>query len=252
MPTTDYRAEARFFDRVAAAAVVEPMSPRALDRYARPARPHLFGKEFMFALLGDAAGRRVLEVGCGDGVASVQLAYCGAAVTGIDISPGSVAVARRRAAAQGVTAEFRVADVAGADDLGEALYDVVWCDLVLHHLVNDLDAVLGKLRRALRPGGLFVAREPVAYAGWLKRVRAAVPVRVDTTDDERPFGPAEFAALDRHFPGARRRYFRILARVDRLTRRLGPIALAARADNLLLRVPGARGLAGNVVVWARA
>ena len=250
MPT-DYRAEAAFFDRVAATAVVEPMSPHTLARYAKPARPHLFGKEFMFSLLGDAGGKRVLEVGCGEGVASVQLAHCGAAVTGVDISPGSVAVARRRAVVQGVDAAFRVADVAGADDLGEAEFDVVWCDLILHHLVNDLDAVLGKLRRALKPGGLFIAREPVAYAGWLKRLRSVVPVRVDATDDERPLGVDEFAVLARHFPTARRRYFRILARIDRVTPRLGLIALAARADNLLLRLPGTRGLAGNAVVWAR-
>ena len=102
---------------------------------------------------------------------------------------------------------------------------------------------------AMKPGGRFIAREPVRYAGWLQRLRRLVPVRVEATPDERPFGPAEFAAVAKRFPGLRRRYFRLLARIDRLTPSLPSIAWAARLDNLLLRVPGAACLAGNVVMW---
>ena len=60
-----------------------------------------------------------------------------------------------------------------------------------------------------------VAREPVAYAGWLKAVRGLVPVTVDATDDEQPLREREFAVIAERFPGLRRRYFRILARADR-------------------------------------
>ncbi|MCC6421209.1 MAG: methyltransferase domain-containing protein [Gemmataceae bacterium] len=245
-----YESERRFFDRLAADVVIEPMSRAALERYARPPRPHLFSKEFMFSLLGDARGKRVLEVGCGQGVASVQLAYCGARVTGIDLSEESVHVARRRAAVQGLPAEFRVVNVE-ADDLGLACYDVVWCDLILHHLVHALDAVAARLFAALRPGGLFLAREPIAYAGWLQALRRLVPVRREATPDEQPLRRRDFALLEKHFGRLHYRYFRLFARIDRLTKKMPVLATAARLDNLLLALPGAKRLAGNAVVWAR-
>ena len=95
MPT-DYALERRFFDRVAAQTEPTPMAAATLERCAHPRWPNLFGKEMMFALAGPLAGKSVLEVGCGEGIASVQLAYCGAAVTGLDISEVSVRAARRR------------------------------------------------------------------------------------------------------------------------------------------------------------
>ena len=245
------QAEREFFDRVASRTRLRPMSRAVLDRYAHPPHPELFGKEWMFSLLGPARGLRVLEVGCGEGAASVQLAYCGAQVTGIDVSPGALDVARRRAALERLDVEFVEANVEDGDGLGDEAYDVVWCDLVLHHLTASLDRVVRKLHAALKPGGLFVAREPVHYAGWLKALRRCVPVRVPTTPDEQPFREQEFAAVRRHFPDLHRRHFRLFARLDRVTRSLPVIGMAARVDNLLLHLPGAKSLAGNVVMWAR-
>lgn len=242
--------EREFFDRVAARTSVTRMPPAVLERYARTPHPHLFGKEFMFSLAGNLRGQRVLEVGCGEGVAACQLAYCGAQVTGVDLSPVSIEVARRRLALHGLQADFRVADVA-TDDLGSECFDIVWCDLILHHLVPVLDQVLARFARALRPGGLLIMREPMAYAGWLQAIRRLVPVQVDATPDEQPLRSQEVALVRQHFPGLQYRYFRILARLDRLTTRLPILRAAARLDNLLLCLPGMTGLAGNAVLWAR-
>src|SRR5437764_10900547 len=63
-----------------------------------------------FAKLGDLRGRRVLDYGCGHGMAAVVLARAGAAVTAFDLSPGYVDEARERAAACGVAIECVVAD----------------------------------------------------------------------------------------------------------------------------------------------
>lgn len=246
---TDYAQERAFFDRVASATTVTPMGRDVLERYAAPQYPHLFGKELMFRLADDLRGKRVLEVGCGEGVASVQLAYCGADVDAVDISPVSIDVGRRRAEANGQTVNFRVADVTREDVAEPGTYDVVWCDLILHHLTDSLPAVMDGVRRWLKPGGVFVAREPVAYAGWLKAVRGLVPVTVDATDDEQPLRPEDFGVIRSRFPDLRRRYFRILARADRLGAGLPLLRGLARLDNALLMLPGAKGLAGNVVVW---
>jgi ubiquinone/menaquinone biosynthesis C-methylase UbiE len=52
--------------------------------------------------LGDLSGREVLELGSGMGEMTTQLARGGARVTAVDISPGSIAMARRRAELHGV------------------------------------------------------------------------------------------------------------------------------------------------------
>ena len=73
---------------------VAPISKATIDRYAHTRHPDLFPKEYLFYSLGNLAGKRVLELGCGVGLASVQMAIAGAEVTGLDISRESVAAAR--------------------------------------------------------------------------------------------------------------------------------------------------------------
>ena len=63
-----------------------------------------------FDKLGDLRGKRVLDYGCGHGMAAVVLARRGAAVTAFDLSPGYVREAGERAAANGVAVRFVVAD----------------------------------------------------------------------------------------------------------------------------------------------
>jgi SAM-dependent methyltransferase len=55
-------------------------------------------------------GDRILELGCGDGALSCFLAAQGFEVTGFDIAPGMIEEARQRAAREGVSAHFEVAD----------------------------------------------------------------------------------------------------------------------------------------------
>ena len=205
----------------------------------------------MFALAGDVRGKKILEVGCGEGVVSVQLAYCGAQVKGIDISGASINVARRRAALNGVEVEFSVENVVEAESLGKEEYDIVWCDLILHHLVDSLDKVICKIDRALKPEGLFIAREPVAYARWLKAFRKITPTQGEATEDEQPLRDSEIAITRRHFPDLHLRHYRILARADCVTKRLALIRMLARLDNALFMFPRIASLAGNVVMWSR-
>jgi 2-polyprenyl-3-methyl-5-hydroxy-6-metoxy-1,4-benzoquinol methylase len=259
-----WKQEARFFDEQSQNRKVVPVDPSTLERY-RSARSLRFNKEFRFHLLGDLQGKRVLDVGCGDGGNSVLLAKLGAAaVVGLDISPGSIEVARRRARINGVSnqVEFVCAPLETAP-LSLGTFDVIWGDAILHHLIADLDAVLGKLLECANPGALVVFSEPVNFSPALRRIRFLIPVHTDATPDERPLEPAEIAVLRSHVPDLRMRPFSLLGRLDRFVlqnynyerspawRRLVSSAFAA-ADAVLLRLPGVELLAGTAVLYGHA
>jgi ubiquinone/menaquinone biosynthesis C-methylase UbiE len=86
-----------------------------------------------FGLLGDLSGLRVLDYGCGHGMAAVVLARRGAHVTAFDLSPGYLEEARRRARANQVAIELVKAD---GEQLpfADSSFERVWGNAVLHHL----------------------------------------------------------------------------------------------------------------------
>lgn len=103
-------------------------------------------------------GEKVLEVGFGTGNEILDLAeLVGAAgcVAGIDISPGMLAVARRKLEGKGVQAplDLRVGD-ARQLPWGDGEFDAVYSSFTLELFPpEDIPAVLAECRRVLRPGG---------------------------------------------------------------------------------------------------
>ena len=59
-----YEAEQALFDKIAAKRTLKATHPDILERYRQHVHAHLYGKEKMFELLGDASGKKILEVGC--------------------------------------------------------------------------------------------------------------------------------------------------------------------------------------------
>jgi len=257
--------EARFFDEWAsqAAEALKPVDPRTLARYGARSPRRRFNKEFRFRLLGDLRGRRVLDVGCGDGSNAVLLAKLGAIVTGIDVSPKAIELARRRAEINGVSEQTTfVCQPMEQANLAPAGFDVIWGDAILHHLIGELDAVVAQLVRWTKPGGTTLLSEPVNLNPLLRRLRFMIPVHTDATPDERPLEPAEIALLRAHLPQMQVALFTMLGRLDRFVlrdynyegsaapRRLVS-SLLASADYVALRLPGVRSLAGTAVIWGR-
>jgi SAM-dependent methyltransferase len=100
------------------------------------------------------AGARVLEAGCGVGAQTVTLSARSpkARFTSIDVSPESIAVARKR----GLTnVEFRVADLF---TMAVEQFDHVFVCFVLEHLPDPV-AALTRLKGMLRPGGTITVIE---------------------------------------------------------------------------------------------
>ena len=98
-------------------------------------------------------GARVLDVGCGAGLAAEAFARAGADVTGIDAAPEAIASARAHAAAEGLGIAYRVAPPETLADEG-AVFDVVTALEVIEH-VADRGAFLAALAALTRPGGLL-------------------------------------------------------------------------------------------------
>ncbi len=123
--------------------------------------------EAELGLLGDVAGRDVLEYGCGAAQWSIALAARGARVTGLDNSVRQLEHARAAAAAAGV-------DVAFVHAPGEATpfpgrhFDIVFCD---HGAMSFAapEETIPEVARILRPGGIFVfsVEHPLHASSWL-------------------------------------------------------------------------------------
>ena len=108
-----------------------------------------------------APGTRVLDVGCGVGRWSRQLAARGAVVTGVDLSPTMIAQAESRAAAEGVgeRCSFRVQDLSRLDVQGQ--FELILGVTVLQHILDadGLRAALEGMSARLAPGGRMVLLE---------------------------------------------------------------------------------------------
>lgn len=114
-------------------------------------------------VLAPQPGERILDLGCGDGVLSAEIAAAGADVIGIDASPEMVAAARGR------RIDARCGRGETLDAVGD--FDAVFSNAALHWM-EDLDAVFAGVARALRPGGRFVAE--MGGAGNIAAVVAAL------------------------------------------------------------------------------
>ncbi len=102
----------------------------------------------------------VLDVGCGPGTITLDLAARVAPGWTVGLDPAHAAIdeARRRASEQGdTTTELRVGDVF-ALDLPDDSFDVVHAHQVLQHL-GDPVAALREMRRVCRPGGVVAVRD---------------------------------------------------------------------------------------------
>jgi malonyl-CoA O-methyltransferase len=119
-------------------------------------------------LLGDLAGRDVVDVGCGTGRHTAWLSAGGARVTAIDFSAGMLARATSRTYSNPV--RFLEHDLTKPLPLADAAFDRVLSGLVVDH-IPDLASHFGELLRICRPDGLVVI-SVLHPAMMLKGVRA--------------------------------------------------------------------------------
>jgi 2-polyprenyl-3-methyl-5-hydroxy-6-metoxy-1,4-benzoquinol methylase len=160
-------------------------------------------RERQWAMLGDVTGKRVLDVGCGVGRETVELARRGARVVAIDLSPALVARARDRATEAGVAdrVEFRVG-LAEETATDGGRFDVVLGNGVLHHI--DIPAFKTFLPALLQPGGVAQFAEPLIHNPLLRVYRRLT--RQLHSPTERPLSQDDVLAFARGFRTVRLEY----------------------------------------------
>lgn len=132
----------------------QPDSPFFLMQSSfNPARVGFFKRKLLGELNIDPQGKTALDVGCGGGILSEEIARLGFTVTGIDPSLPSLRIAAAHAQAGGLRINYEQGS-------GEAIpyrddsFDIVFCCDVLEH-VRDVEKVIAEISRVIKPGGVF-------------------------------------------------------------------------------------------------
>jgi len=145
------------------------------------------------ALLNPQPGEEILDLGCGDGALTEQLAATGAIVIGVDASPNMLAAARQRNldSARGLT--FAHHDATALPYHHQ--FDAVFTNAALHWIpgLSGQQAMLSGIHRALRPGGRFVAE--MGGHGNIAAIRTALqatlaPFHIDAEAAAASFYPS--------------------------------------------------------------
>lgn len=109
------------------------------------------------------AHSKILDVGCGGGFLSNELALHGHSVSGVDLSPESLKVAEKFDKTKSVS--YQVADAYHLPFADESFDAITAMDFLEH--VDDPEKVIGEFSRVLKPGGLFFFhtfnRNPIAH-----------------------------------------------------------------------------------------
>jgi trans-aconitate methyltransferase len=138
-------------------------------------------------LLSPQPGEDILDLGCGDGALTEQLAATGAIVIGVDSSPAMLDVARKR------NLQVELHDATALPFHHQ--FDAVFSNAALHWIagISGQQAMLAGVHRALRPGGRFVAE--MGGHGNIAAIRTALqatlaPFHIDAETTAASFYPS--------------------------------------------------------------
>lgn len=134
-------------------------------------RWHYHLKDFFQQMEGSSG--RLLEIGCGIGLDSTQLARCGFDVTAVDLTESAISIARQYAQSRNVQIDFRVENAEHLEFEDES-FDAVYSFGVLHH-TPDIEKAISEVHRVLKPGGiayimLYHRNSLVNFIHWLFRL----------------------------------------------------------------------------------
>ena len=184
--------------------------------------------------IGNLKGKRVLDLGCGDGFASIDALRAGAFVTAIDISPASIECLINKAKKEGLHhhLDARVMD-AHHLKFRKGSFDIVFGNGILHHLPY-LESAIGEIKRVLKNSGCAVFLEPLGMNPFVNLYRKVTPKC--RTKDEKPFTKQELSIIKTHFPNAEFSYFECTTLFTKVLLLLRLSFLAQKLQKYFIRI----------------
>jgi ubiquinone/menaquinone biosynthesis C-methylase UbiE len=113
----------------------------------------------MFELLEDVSGKRLLDLGCGEGYNTRLMARKGAEVVGVDFSEKMIRLAREEETKEPLGIKYHLSDAARLDMLGDECIDIISCFMVYQDF-EDVESVTGEVARVLKEDGYVVISMP--------------------------------------------------------------------------------------------
>lgn len=231
------------------------INPTMFRRYQTPSELWDW-RQLAALLLGELAGKDLLDLACGMGEESVYFAKLGARVTGIDISDVGIASLKKRAAFHrlDITAhEMRVDPTSFADGSFDRIHGLG----ILHHV--GIERGLAEVDRLLRPGGLGVFLEPIGNSKTVEAVKTFLMTHArflgdfdHVTDHEHNLTWREVEIATRRFADVRIYPYHLTYRLKRFLPQASLDAVRRIDQGLLALMPSLKHYAGGVVIAVRS
>ncbi|HEV2396671.1 MAG TPA: class I SAM-dependent methyltransferase [Candidatus Sulfotelmatobacter sp.] len=241
--------------------IYQRRSPDNLDL----SKIHYFHEEMLdwaIEQFGGLRGKRILDVGIGDGFSSALMARAGAQVSGIDVSPA--ALARAQTLAERYSIDLDLQEMPGEDlRYEDEAFDGILCISAYHHM--DQNRAAREFARVLKAGGRLVMIDPLATnpPAWLYR-RTGRLFRRESTSDETPLRVRDLRTLQKHFDTVewRGKYFLSVGLIglERIWKNPAPSIFRftestfrwlSPLDSAFLKLPGLQRLAWKIAVVAQ-
>ncbi|AHL22195.1 class I SAM-dependent methyltransferase [Thermococcus nautili] len=121
--------------------------------------------EELFRKEAERGVKKILDLACGTGIPTLELARRGYEVTGLDLHEEMLAVARRKAEREGLNVEFIRGNALELDFEGEFDAVTTFFSSIMYFDDSAIQQLFNSVKQALKPGGVFIADFPCWYYG---------------------------------------------------------------------------------------